>query len=176
VAAADLVAGRTPGARDIYAAFADLVGFTRLGESIPPEALGAVARRLEELAGMVVHTPVRLVKTVGDAVMLVCPEPGALLDTALSLVEAAEAEGADFPQLRAGVASGPALERAGDWFGTPVNLASRVTSIARAGSVLVTEPVKSAARDDFAYSFAGARRMRGIASEVPLFRVRRLDD
>ncbi len=178
VAAADIVAGRTPGAREIFVAFADLVGFTRLGESIPAEALGDVARRLEGMAGEVMRAPVRLVKTVGDAVMLVSSEAAPLLEATLSLVEHAESEGPDYPQLRAGVAAGPALERSGDWFGTPVNLASRVTALARAASVLVTEPVKEAAAGDprFSISSAGTRKIRGMSEPVPLFRVRRAID
>ena len=62
--------GSLPGARDIGVGFADLVGFTRLGEKVPPEELGAVAARLEDLA-TVVDPPVRLVKTIGDAAMFV---------------------------------------------------------------------------------------------------------
>ena len=64
---------------------------------------------------------------IGDAAMLVGPEPGPVVEAALGLVEAAEAEGEDFPLLRAGVASGQALPRGGDWYGRPVNLASRIT-------------------------------------------------
>ena len=72
----------------------------------------------------------RLVKLIGDAAMLVGPEPGAVLDAALDLVGAAAEEGEDFPLLRAGVASGQAIPRGGDWYGRPVNLASRITAIA----------------------------------------------
>jgi adenylate cyclase len=172
VASADIVAGQTPGARDIVVAFADLVGFTRLGESIPAEELGLVARHLEELAADLVGPPVRLVKTVGDAVMLVSPDAPALVEATLTLVAAAEEDAEEFLQLRAGVAAGPALERSGDWFGAPVNLASRVTSIARPASVLATSPVKEATEELFAFSFAGARRIRGLSDEVPLYRVR----
>ena len=62
--------------------------------------------------------------------MLVSPEPDALLDAALALVEAADEEGEGFPLLRAGVATGEAMARGGDWFGRPVNLASRITAVA----------------------------------------------
>ena len=89
--------------------------------------------RLGELAAAVVEPPVRLVKMIGDAAMVVGPEPGPVVEAALALVEAAENEGEDFPLLRAGVASGQALARAGDWYGRPVNLASRITAIARPG-------------------------------------------
>jgi adenylate cyclase len=93
----------------------------------------------------------------------------------LDLVEAADAEGEEFPQLRAGVASGAALSRAGDWYGQPVNLASRITGRARPGSVLVTEQVRDAAGEDgVVYSFAGEKRLKGVRDPLPLFRVRRL--
>ena len=62
-------------ARPHTIAFADLVGFTELGETVASEELGDVAARLSRLAGDVVEAPVRLVKTIGDAVMLVAPEP-----------------------------------------------------------------------------------------------------
>ena len=73
----------------------------------------------------------RLVKTIGDAAMLASTEPEPLLEVALELIDAADAEGEDFPQLRAGAALGMAVPRAGDWFGRPVNLASRITVVAR---------------------------------------------
>ena len=69
-----------------------------------------------------------------------------MLELALELIDAADAEGEDFPQLRVGVAAGAALSRAGDWYGRPVNLASRVTAIARPGSVLATREVRDAVR------------------------------
>jgi adenylate cyclase len=168
--------GRLPGSREIAVCFADLVGFTRLGEEVPAEELGQLAVRLEALTSAVVEPPVRLVKTIGDAVMLASVEPEPLLDTGLSLLDAADAEGTEFPQLRAGVAVGPALSRAGDWFGRPVNLASRITSIARPGSLLAEREVRESAREGYRWSFAGERRLRGIRDPVPLFRARRLED
>jgi adenylate cyclase len=174
IGSADIEAGRTAGARKVTAAFADLVGFTRLGGEVPPEQLGAVARRLEALASEVAGGPVTLVKTVGDAVMLVAPEPAPLVEAALGLLEAAEAEGQGFPQLRVGVASGTALERAGDWYGAPVNLASRLTSLARAGSVLAAEEVHEAIGDEdgVRWSFVGERKVRGVGP-VKMWRARR---
>jgi adenylate cyclase len=172
--AAERSGGRLPGSREIAVCFADLVGFTRLGEEVPPEQLGRLAVRLEALASQVVDAPVKLVKTIGDAAMLTSVEPEPLLDAALTLLDAAEAEGDDFPQLRAGMAVGPALSRAGDWFGRPVNLASRITSVARPGSVLAERDVREAAREAYRWSYAGERRLRGIREPVTLFRARRL--
>ena len=165
--------GLLPGSRQVAICFADLVGFTRLGEEVPPNELGRLAARLEALATDVVEAPVRLVKTIGDAAMLASPEPEPLLAAGLQLIEAADGEGEDFPQLRAGGAWGPALLRAGDWFGRPVNLASRITAVARPGSLLCDRGLREAAGEDFRYSFAGERRLKGIREPVGLFRVRR---
>ena len=153
--------------------FADLVGFTRLGEEVPPEELGGVVGRLGDLASDVARRPVQLIKLIGDAAMLVSPEPAPLVDAALRLVEASEAEGEQFPRLRAGLALGAALNRGGDWYGHPVNLASRITGVARAGSVLVAEEVHDAVGEDgYRWSAAGRRRLKGVRGETRLFRVR----
>ena len=106
VSALERSGGQLPGSREVAVCFADLVGFTRLGEEVPPDELGRLAARLEALAGDVAEPPVRLVKTIGDAAMLASPEPEPLLDAALRLIDAADAEGEDFPQLRAGAALG----------------------------------------------------------------------
>jgi adenylate cyclase len=166
--------GRLPGSRKIAVCFADLVGFTRLGEEVPPQELGQLAVHLEALTTEVVEPPVRLIKTIGDAVMLASEEPEPLLDAGLALLDVAEGEGEAFPRLRAGIAVGAALSRAGDWFGRPVNLASRITSIARPGSLLAEREVREAAPEAYHWSYAGERRLRGIRDPVALFRARRL--
>jgi adenylate cyclase len=166
-------AGTLPGAREVGVAFADLVGFTALGEELAPAELGAVAERLEVLAGDLAQPPVRLVKTIGDAAMLVSPDAAALLECSLDLHDAAAAEGEDFPRLRVGMALGPAVARAGDWYGRPVNLASRVTAVARPGSVLATREVRDAAPDGYRWSAAGRRSLRGVEGQVALYRARR---
>jgi adenylate cyclase len=176
ISAIERSGGHLPGSREVAVCFADLVGFTRLGEEVPPDELGRLAVRLEDLARDVAEPPVRLVKTIGDAAMLASAEPEPLLDAALSLIDAADAESEDFPQLRAGVAVGLALPRAGDWFGRPVNLASRITQLARPGSLLAEREVRESARESYRWSYAGERRLRGIREPVPLFRARRLTE
>lgn len=173
----EIAHGRMPGATQVTVAFADLVGFTKLGERVPAEELGAVAARLLELTTEAAAPPVRLIKTIGDAAMLVAPDPAALLDAALRLVEAAEAEGDSLPRLRAGLATGPALHRAGDWYGAPVNLASRITDIARPSSVVVDEATRKALGGDGAWRFSTVppRRLKGVDGTVQLFRVRRAE-
>lgn len=177
VNAAERASGTLPGAREISVAFADLVGFTQLGEALPPEDLENVASRLVDLTRNLVEPPVRFIKAIGDAVMLVSSDPAALLMTLLALIDAAAAED-DFPRLRVGMAFGEAVNRAGDWFGSPVNVASRVTGLARPGTVLVEESTRDALTDaeGIAWSYAGARRLRGVRGEVRLFRARRAEN
>jgi adenylate cyclase len=173
--AADLEAGELGTSTDVAIAFADLVDFTKLGERVDAEQLGSVAGRLEELAFSVAEPPVRLVKVIGDAVMMVSEEAAPLAEAMLRLVEAADEEGESFPQLRAGLSFGPTLSQAGDFYGRQVNLASRITGIARPGSVLTDEAGKESAGDGFRYSSAGERKLKGIKGGVRLYRVRRAD-
>jgi adenylate cyclase len=172
IGAADLESGELGATQEVAVCFADLVEFTRLGEEIDAEELGIVAGRLEEMAIEVAEPPVRLVKLIGDAAMLVAPDAEAVLEAALTLVDATEAEGERFPRLRAGIAFGPVLAQAGDYYGRPVNLASRITGIARPGSVLVDEGTKEGAANGFRYSFAGPRRLKGVDGRVRLYRAR----
>lgn len=174
VSAAELASGHPlPGARHVAVGFADVVDFTRLGEAVEPEQLEKLAHRLAMMAREVAEPPVRLVKTIGDAAMLVSPEPEPLIEAMLRLAGEADAD-PGFPRLRAGVALGEAVSRAGDWFGSPVNRASRVTGAARPGTVLVTALTREAVGDNeaFHFSYAGSRRLKGIKGDTRLYRVR----
>ena len=160
------------GHREVTVCFADIVGWTELSEEAEETRIGTVADRLGAMTTDLLRPPVRIVKMIGDAAMLVSPDHGPLLDVALDLVDAAD-DDPEFPQLRAGLASGQAIGRWGDWYGRPVNLASRVCSRARPGSVLVTEAVADAcAGDGYRFSAAGEKRLKGIGA-VPLWRARR---
>lgn len=181
ISQAERLAGRLPGSREITVCFADLVGFTQVGEQVPSDELGQIAGRLELLAHDTIVPPVRLVKSLGDAVMLVSPDAPRLLDVAVTLVDAAGKQDSGLPQLRAGIETGVALGRAGDWFGAPVNLASRITAIARPGSVLAAGGVRRTLSDTeaaqrFSFSNAGRHHLKGISQPVKLYRVRRASD
>ena len=169
---AEREAGETAGAQEVTVCFVDMVGFTRLGAQIEAHELGSLASKLAELATDVTEPPVRLVKTIGDAAMFVSPDPAALVSVALSLLEGVQA--ADLPSLRAGVASGTALQRAGDYYGHAVNLASRVTAVAGPGRVLCTREVREVARDQFDWSFSRKHALKGMSETVSLYRARRL--
>jgi adenylate cyclase len=170
---AEREAGEAGGAQQVTVCFVDMVGFTRLGTEIEAQELGGLATRMAELATDVTEPPVRLVKMIGDAAMFVSPDAGALVSVALSLLAAVEA--AELPSLRAGVASGAALQRAGDFYGHAVNLASRVTGVARPGSVLCTEEVRDQAPDRFDWSFARRHKLKGMSESIPLYRARPLN-
>jgi adenylate cyclase len=170
---AERSAGSLPGAREVTVAFADLVGFTELGEMVAPEQLERIANRLAELARDVVVTPVRYIKTIGDAVMFVSSDPAQLLNVVLDLVSAAAEH--ELPRLRVGIASGWAVSHAGDWYGSPVNIASRITHAARPGDVVVAESVRQqvGGAEDYEWSSLGGRTLRGVSLPVNLFAIRR---
>jgi adenylate cyclase len=172
---AELAEGRISGSDEMTIAFADLVGFTRLGESMEIEQIGDVTKRLFELASDAARPPVRLVKMIGDAAMFASHDSDPLLEAVVDLVESAGTD--ELPPLRAGVARGQALGRGGDYYGRPVNLAARITNFARPDSVVADQAVKDsiaqANGQPFDFSFAGKRRFKGIQGEVSVHRVRR---
>ena len=175
---AELAEGRISGTDEMTIAFADLVGFTRLGESLEIEQIGDLTGRLFERASDAARPPIRLVKMIGDAAMFSSPDSVPLVDAVVDLVDSAGTD--ELPPLRAGLARGQVLGRGGDWYGRPVNLAARITNFARPESVVVDQAVKdSIAETDggpLDFSFAGKRRFKGIEGEVPVHRVRRAED
>ncbi|MGR6923800.1 adenylate/guanylate cyclase domain-containing protein [[Actinomadura] parvosata] len=112
--------------------FADLVSFTRRSRELGEKELAELVEGFEARASDVVAGHgARLVKTLGDEVLFTAQEPGQAAAIALDLVETEE--------LRIGMAYGPVLPMMGDVFGTTVNLAARLTAIARPGTILVDE-------------------------------------
>jgi len=135
-----------------------------------------VTGRLDEIARDVAHGPVRLVKLIGDAAMLASADTEAVVGATLDLLEGMARGGEGFPLIRAGIASGPVLSRGGDFYGAPVNLASRITGAARPGSVLVTSEVRAETEESFAFSTAGRKHLKGIHGAVEIHRCRDLDE
>ncbi len=168
VTEAERQAGRLAGTREVAVAFADLVDYTRLGERIPAEELGSIAGRLHELSTGAVRQPARLIKTIGDAAMFVSPDTERLLCTIVDLVREIQAEGERFPSVRVGVAHGPATTRGGDWFGAPVNVASRVTDLAKPGRILATEAVREQA-PEHEWRRKRRRGLKGVDGRIRLF-------
>jgi adenylate cyclase len=124
----------------IAIAFADLTGYTRFTEEEgEEEALSSVERFVEGVTNTLPEDA-RVVKTIGDAVMVVGQDVSALVDWAVGFTSLFE----ERPEPRIGVHLGTTLYRDGDYFGRDVNLTSRVVARARGGEVLVTDAVVEA--------------------------------
>lgn len=163
--------GQLAGARPITIGFADVVGFTKMGEQLGAERLQDVSAQLSAITGDVTAGGVRVIKTIGDAVMLAGPRPAEMIETLLALQQRA-ADQPDFPRLRAGIASGDAVPRAGDWFGPPVNRAARICATARPSSVLVDDDTRRRVDDEaLRWTAIGTVRLKGMG-RVVLHRVR----
>jgi adenylate cyclase len=167
---AERAEGRLAGTRDMGIAFADLVDFTRLGERVAPEDLGWIAARFDDMALDAVQRPAHLVKTIGDAAMFVSDDLSALLDTVREL-HAAIGRQEEVPDMRVGIAFGPATLRGGDWFGAPVNAASRVTAVAQPGQIVATAAFRK--RTDTAgwQRVRRKRRLPGVEGRQRLYRL-----
>jgi adenylate cyclase len=162
-------AGKLTDTREVAVAFADLVDYTRLGESLDPEDVGHMAGRLAEICTQETVSPVTLVKTIGDATMFVSPETEPLIQTLQAVVARVEREDHGFPSIRVGVAYGPATNRAGDWFGSTVNLASRAADAARPGRILATEQIQNQLPQLDWKRTRRARSLKGISDRIRLY-------
>jgi adenylate cyclase len=154
--------------------FADLVGFTSLTRELDEIELGSLVEQFESKASDIVASAgARLVKTIGDEVLFTADDVGTAADVALRLSEQIP-QIEKVPDLRVGLACGTVLSRLGDVYGEPVNLASRLTSIARPGSVLVDREFAAALEGDDRWKLRRVppRPVRGYAMLHPV-RLRR---
>ncbi|MGH3760133.1 MAG: adenylate/guanylate cyclase domain-containing protein, partial [Gemmatimonadales bacterium] len=160
-----VAADEDPGERRQVVGFADMVGFTNLTLRSTEAELVTVVDRFDAIAAEVVadHHG-RIVKMLGDEVLFVADSPTDAAEIALTLLERADAT-EDVPSLRAGLALGRVLRRFGDVYGSVVNIASRLTSVARPGSVLVDRELAAALEDTDTYSVRHRRpvSVRGYA-------------
>ena len=152
-------------------ALVDLAGFTALTESHGDEQAAELATTFADLAVEQLAPGDRLVKTMGDAVLLAASGPEAGLTVVRKLLEACyRLDG--FLVARAGLHHGPAAERGDDLFGAAVNLVARVASRASGGQVLATAQVALAARGaGIPVTSLGGFELRNIAEPVELFDV-----
>lgn len=127
--------------------FIDIAGFTALTEVHGDDDAADLATRLAQLTRASLCPGDKLIKTIGDAVLVTSPDPKGAIAFVDALLSRAMRE-PSFPALRAGLHHGSAIEREGDVFGAAVNLAARVAAEAYAGEVLVTDGIAEAARDE----------------------------
>ncbi len=146
--------------------FIDLTGFTRYTEEEGDiEALDVVETFVEDVEATL-PPEATIVKTIGDEVMVVSPDPAALTEWAVGLM----ARFPERPQPRVGIHYAQAVYRDGDYFGTHVNLVHRVVNRAQAGEVLVTDTVSAALRDrDLRCEPIGEVSLRGFPVPTELF-------
>ena len=123
--------------------FADLVGFTALSIERGDEEAANVATRFQlEVRALAASHGATVVKSLGDGAMVRAADAGDAVRLALELTNGIDG----LPPVRVGVNTGPAVERDGDFFGSSVNLAARLSEAARGGEVLLTDATRSAAR------------------------------
>jgi adenylate cyclase len=149
-------------------AFADLAGYTRLTEEEGElEAVDAVERFVEAVE-TTLPDDARVIKTIGDAVMIVSSDAGTLVDWAVGFQQLYAS-----PALpRIGIHSGHALYRDGDYFGRDVNIASRVAARSAGGEVLVTRSVVERAGSHLEFERIAGVRLKGFTESTEVFLAR----
>ena len=153
-------------------AFADLAGYTRLTEEEGEmQAIDAVERFVDAVE-QTLPDDARVIKTIGDEVMIVGSDPGALTDWAVGFQELYT----ERPLPRIAIHYGETLYRDGDYYGREVNQASRVAARAAGGEVLVTRPVVEAAGSHLEFEPIGQVRLKGFAGVTELFLARPAED
>jgi len=150
--------------------FADLVSFTRLSTGIDQNELADVVEGFESVCSdLVAARGGRLIKTLGDSVLFVVADPRVAVDVASDIVEQIGAD-PTLPDVHVGLATGPIIMRLGDVFGSPVNLASRLTGVARRNRVICDIVTADALRDVAGYSQRRLtdRALRGFGMVQPV--------
>ncbi len=152
-----------PGASETLAVgFVDLVDFSRVTRELEGDDLGQLVSRFETLAvERAVAGGAHVVKTIGDAVMFVSPDAATALTVALDIVGAVEDDD-QLPISRAGLDFAEAVPLGGDFFGRPVNVAARLTTFARPGTVVVSDGLKETLPDPVAVSHIGKVRLHNV--------------
>lgn len=149
----------------IAVGFVDLVGSTELQAGLDPEALGEQVSRFEARAFDVTASGGgRLVKFIGDEIMIAAVDPVAGCRIVGDLVDAFTDDGS---RPRAGLVFGEVLFRHGDYYGPVVNLAARLVDAAIPGEALVDDSVVHAVKDEgLAFEPAGRRMLKGFDAPV----------
>jgi adenylate cyclase len=151
---------------------ADIAGYSSLAERSGDEAAAELAIRFaEEVSRMAEECGTDFVKAIGDAVIVHGLDAGATLALGMSLAEAGLGSRRGIPPIHAGVHTGPALSRAGDWWGTTLNITARVAAAARAGQLLVTEAARRAAGEPLGSRLRelGALHLKNISAPVRVY-------
>ncbi len=149
-------------------AFADLAGYARLTVEQGDEAAVSTVERFVDAVGANLPDGARVIKTLGDEVMVVGADAAALTAWAVDLQNAVQS---GEPSPRIGIHYGAALYRDGDYFGRDVNQAARVVARAGGGEVLVTRAIVEVADglDGLQFERIGEVRLKGFSDSTELF-------
>ena len=150
--------------------FIDLTGFTRFTEEEGDAEAFSVIERFTEAVEATLPPEANIVKTIGDEVMVVSPDPVSLAEWAVGFLALFD----DRPKPRVGIHYGGAVFRDGDYFGSQVNLTHRVVNRALGGEVLVTDTVRDAIGEhqDLELDSLGEVDLKGFPVPTPLYLVR----
>jgi adenylate cyclase len=148
-------------------AFADLAGYTRMTEEVGDEEAVAAVESFVEAVEQTLPDNARVIKTIGDEVMIVGSDPAELVDWAVGFQQLYDQR----PLPRIGIHYGETLYRDGDYYGREVNQAARVAARAAGSEVLVTRPVAEAAGNPPHLEFEriGEVRLKGFSQATELF-------
>jgi adenylate cyclase len=121
---------------DVTVGFADLVSFTALSNEMDEDRIGDLVEVFESrCADVVAARHGRVIKTLGDSVLFVCEDPVRALQIAVGIVDVIGRD-SRLPDVRVGLSTGAVVTRIGDVFGPPVNMAARLTTLARRNRVI----------------------------------------
>lgn len=146
-------------------AFIDLAGYTRLTEEVGDQHAVDLVERFQAAVEITLPDDARIIKTIGDAVMVVGADPAGLCDWAVGF----QLLQSERPLPRIGLHQGAVLYRDGDYYGREVNLAARVGARAAGGEVLVTRPLVEAAGRNLDFERVGEVTLKGFKGPTELF-------
>lgn len=149
-------------------AFADLAGYTRLTEEAGDVRALDVVERFVDAVSADLPGDARVIKTIGDEVMIVGSDPAALAHWAVRF----QTHQTDRPLPRIAVHCGYALYRDGDYYGREVNIAARVVARSAGGEVLVTRPIVDAAGSELEFERIAEVRLKGFSGATEIFLAR----
>ena len=153
---------------DMTVGFADMTRFTALSNRLDESELARVVEDFETRCGdLITSAGARVIKTLGDAMLFVHPDPVHATRISLDIIAAIGAR-PQLPDVRVGLATGSVLSRLGDVFGPPVNLAARLSQVARANRVLVDQATADALGDRFETRALPPRLIKGFGNLSPI--------
>jgi adenylate cyclase len=152
-------------------AFIDIAGFSAIADVYGDASALTILEVFEGMVRDALSAYEPPIKWIGDEAMLSFPEPESAIQALGTLLQACRKE-PRLPLTRTGLNHGPVIRRAGDLFGSTVNIAARITALASPGQILATHAIaETAAAKGILVRDLGKVALRSVASEVPLYEI-----